>query len=217
MSNNINDAKFLVIDFETTTPKGYPPEPIELGLVRVDGTQIDSSAQKSWFIKPPVHAPLTSFDTSQTGITSKDLINAKSSGEIFDILEKICGKQDYVFVAQNAKYERSVCERFYERRPSLAGRRFIDTILLAKHILPNLPNFKLDTLAKTLGIQIPPDRHRALADCIITAQVLSRLLSQSELTDINQLFSIAEVKEQKEILPHKNEQLTLFDNPADKK
>ena len=31
----IDDTEFLVIDFETITPKGRPPEPIEVGILRI--------------------------------------------------------------------------------------------------------------------------------------------------------------------------------------
>ena len=31
----IDDTEFLVIDFETITPKGRPPEPIEVEILRI--------------------------------------------------------------------------------------------------------------------------------------------------------------------------------------
>jgi len=74
----------------------------------------------------------------------------------------------------------------------------MDTILLAKYVFPNLPNYKLDTLANVLNITIPKDRHRALADCILTAQVFLELLKiqneKKELIYLEELLKIAEIK-----------------------
>lgn len=114
----IKDTEFLVIDFETITPKGRSPEPIEVGVLRISNNQIDEKASVDFLIKPPEGLHLTDFDTMQTGIKEKDL-----------------------------------------------------AILLAKYVYPRLSNYKLDTLANTLGLPIPKDRHRALADCFLTADV----------------------------------------------
>jgi len=209
---DVKDAQFLVIDFETTTPKGYPPEPIELGLVKVFGMEVDKKVQRAWFIKPPAHAPLTQFDIVQTGITQKDLDGARSSAEVFDILEDICGRQDYIFIAQNAKYEQGIIKRFSEGRPKLASRRFIDTIPLAKHAIPHLTNYKLDNLASILKIAIPADRHRALADCVITGLIFSDLIKRIGIVTLDELYQIAEVQSKKITLVKKDPQMTLFDD-----
>ena len=66
MNKEIINQTFMVIDFETVTPKGVPPEPIQLGLVQIDNLEISQTKRKSWFIKPPDFAPLTKFDTQQT-------------------------------------------------------------------------------------------------------------------------------------------------------
>lgn len=49
----IDDTEFLVIDFETITPKGRPPEPIEVGILRIKQKKIDNNASIDWLIKPP--------------------------------------------------------------------------------------------------------------------------------------------------------------------
>lgn len=37
----IKDTEFLVIDFETIKPKGRLPEPIEVGILKIKGNNID--------------------------------------------------------------------------------------------------------------------------------------------------------------------------------
>ena len=44
----IKDTEFLVIDFETITPKGRSPEPIEVGVLRISNNQIDEKASVNW-------------------------------------------------------------------------------------------------------------------------------------------------------------------------
>ena len=47
----INDTEFLVIDFETITPKGRSPEPIEVGILRIKQNKIDNNASIDWLLK----------------------------------------------------------------------------------------------------------------------------------------------------------------------
>jgi len=188
MKEDIASQTFMVIDFETVTPKGVPPEPIQLGLVQLDNLKINNIKQKSWFIKPPSFAPLTTFDTNQTGITQKDLINAKSAGEIFDILEEICSRNDYIFIAQNANYELGICKRFYDNRPKLADVKFVDTIRLSKLLFPNEKIYKLDNMANLFNIEIPSTRHTALTDCIITGKLFLSLIEKLNITKTEDLL-----------------------------
>lgn len=193
MNKDIKEQTFMVIDFETVTPKGVPPEPIQLGLVQIDNLQVSQTKQKSWFIKPPSFAPLTRFDTQQTGITEKDLEKAKNSNEIFNILEEVCGRNDYVFIAQNANYELSICKRFYEGREKLSKIKFVDTIKLAKLAFPNEKSYKLDRLAELFSIEIPQTRHTALTDCVLTGEIFIKLVEKLGIKDKETLLDKASI------------------------
>ena len=61
-----------------------------------------------------------------------------------------------------------------------------------------MQNYKLDTLASTLGLLIPENRHRALADCFLTAEVFLKLLElqkeKRELIYLDELLNIAKIK-----------------------
>ena len=76
------DTEFLVIDFETITPKGRSPEPIELGMLRIVENEIDPKVAIDFLIKPPQGLYLTYFDTKQTGIKESDLIGKPSVMEV---------------------------------------------------------------------------------------------------------------------------------------
>lgn len=89
----IDDTEFLVIDFETITPKGRPPEPIEVGILRIKQKKIDNNASIDWLIKPPEGLHLTRFDTSQTGITEQDLMHSIDAKRAMRIIDKSCSKK----------------------------------------------------------------------------------------------------------------------------
>lgn len=194
----IKDTEFLVIDFETITPKGRSPEPIEVGVLRIKQNQIDKEASVDWLIKPPDGLHLTEFDIKQTGIREEDLEDKPNALTVIKKIDKSCTKKNYVFIAQNAKYEANILSHYTDECKGIAKTPIIDTILLAKYIFPNLQNYKLDTLANTLGIQIPKNRHRALADCFLTAQVFIEMLKlqkeKIELINLEDLLRIAEIK-----------------------
>lgn len=207
----IKDTEFLVIDFETITPKGRPPEPIEVGILRIKQNEIDENASVDWIIKPPEGLHLTAFDTMQTGLTEKDLKDGQDAKRVMRRIDKSCSKKDYVFIAQNAKYEANILSHYTNECKNIAKTPIIDTILLSKHVLPVLQNYKLDTLAKNLEIEIPRDRHRALPDCFLTAKVFLKLLElqkeKSPIVNLADLLKISEVKTKY----NQPEQMTLND------
>ena len=197
-SKKIKETEFLVIDFETLTPAGRSPEPIELGIQKINGYELDLNASVSWLIRPPEGFHITRLDIALKGIRECDLAGKPNIDKILEKVNRSCMKADYIFIAQNAKYEANILSHYTEKYQGIAKTPVIDTVLLAKYILPDLPNYKLDTLAHALNLAIPKDRHRALADCILTAQVFTGLLEmqkqKKEITYLDELLRIAGIK-----------------------
>ncbi|WP_246573819.1 exonuclease domain-containing protein [Kineosporia corallincola] len=79
--------------------------------------------------------------------------------------------------------------------PRLAHVDLLDTIPLAKLLIPGLPNYKLDTLLAHFGIPHPLDRHRATADVVVTAQAFRHLIALADQStrpgDLASLVKIA--------------------------
>ena len=194
----VKDTEFLVIDFETITPKGRSPEPIEVGVLRIKENKIDTEAAIDYLIKPPNGLKLSFFDIRQTGITEQKLAYGQDVKTVIKKIDKSCSKKEYVFIAQNAAYEANILSHYTNEFKGIAKTPIIDTIKLAKYVLPLLPNYKLDTLANALGLQIPTNRHRALADCFLTAEVFLQLLrtqkEKREIINLEDLLKIAEIK-----------------------
>lgn len=194
----LKETQFLVIDFETITPKGISPQPIEVGILKINGEMIDRKAAVDWLIRPPHGLHLTRFDTEQTGIKEEELLNMPTAEQVMNKINSICAKGEYVFIAQNARYEANILAQHIESCPQIKKTPIIDTISLAKHVLPNLSNYKLNTLANVVGEPIPKNRHRALIDCILTAKVYLKLLDiqkqKKEIKYLDELLSIAEIQ-----------------------
>ncbi|MGW5689038.1 3'-5' exonuclease [Nonomuraea sp. NPDC003754] len=189
---------FVVIDFEATTPKGYPAQPIEVAALalRYEQGAWTTVGTSSSLIRPPAFAPVTPAVTAQTGLTPGQLSQAPSPAEALGALDRrfTAGKQ-YLLVAQHAATEANIIYNQREHCPALARVDLLDTIPLAKHLIPSLPSHKLDTLLAHFAIKQPADRHRAYADVNVTAQVFFRLISAADedpqLSDLAALVKIA--------------------------
>jgi len=182
---------FVVIDFEATTPAGHPAQPIEVAALAL------RYRQRAWaragtgtsLIRPPAFAPVTPADTAQTGLTPEQLRQAPPPAEALGALDRRFTAGPYLLVAQHAATEAGIIHSQREHCPALARIDFIDTIPLAKQIIPGLPNYKLDTLLAHFSIKRSADRHRADADVEVTAQVFFQLIRAAD--EMPQLSDLA--------------------------
>ena len=174
---------FVVIDFETTTPAGHPAQPVEvaaLTLRRRQGAWTRAGSFTS-LIQPPAFAPVTPAHTAQTGITAEQVAQAPAPAEALSALDqRFTAGTPYLLVAHHAATEAGVIYNQREHCPALARVDFIDTVTLARQIIPDLPNHKLDMLLAHFSIKHPADRHRAYADVEVTAQLFFRLIRAAD-------------------------------------
>ncbi len=189
------EAHFVVVDFETLTPKGRPPEPLEVAALHIGpGLKVDSDLSVDWLIRPPDDVPITDFDTAQTGIRWEDVHECPRVDDIMTAFDTKMTIPECMLVAQNAKYEAAIIQRFAHACPKVAQLPVIDTVALARHLIPGLANYKLDTLAAHCGVLIPENRHRALPDVQVTVGVfthLVRLGMKADLRTIGDLIRVA--------------------------
>ncbi|MER6516709.1 3'-5' exonuclease [Streptomyces sp. NPDC001553] len=174
---------FVVIDFETTTPTGYPAQPIEVAALalRYQAGAWNETGRITSLIRPPAFAPVTPADTAQTGLTSEQLAEAPTAAEALGALDRrLTAGTPYLLVAQHAATEANVIHHQAAHCPALARTDLLDTIPLAKHLVPGLFNYRLDTLLAHFAIRQPPDRHRAPADVDVTAQLFRKLISAAD-------------------------------------
>jgi DNA polymerase III subunit epsilon len=176
---------FVVVDFEATTPTGHPAQPVEVAALalRYRHGAWERAGTFTSLIKPPAFAPVTPAHTAQTGITAEQVAQAPAPAEALGALDRrFTAGTPYLLVAHHAATEAGIIFNQREHCPALARVDFIDTVTLARKIIPDLPNHKLDMLLAHFSIKHPADRHRAYADVEVTAQVFFRLIRAADDT-----------------------------------
>ncbi|WP_441248237.1 3'-5' exonuclease [Kitasatospora sp. McL0602] len=169
----------IVIDFEGLTPAGRPAEPIEVAALALgpDGGRLLEEGRFESLMRPPADVPVTTMDTAQTGLTAAALATVPPAAEVMARLDAHLTRPPYRLVAHHASTEAGLIARQTAHCPVLASTPLLDTIRLAKAILPGLGSYRLDNLLSHYGIPKPPDRHRAMPDVQVTAQLLTLLLA----------------------------------------
>lgn len=186
---------FIVIDFETLTPASRAPEPTEVAAVAL--TPANRGLVESWrferLIAPPDGLAPTPRDVAQTGITPAMLASATSAAVVLADLDGRLTSPPYRLVAHNAPYEASIIGRHRQHCPHLAVTRMLDTVRLARIVLPGLTSHRLDALLANYRIPMPSHRHRAMPDVDVTANILRRLLDDAEAIGISTLSSLDQI------------------------
>jgi DNA polymerase III subunit epsilon len=169
---------YVVIDFETTTPAGHRPEPIEVAALalRVDGSRMAEVFRYEALIRPPGHAPVTGFDARQTGITPQMVADALPAAAVLAALDARLANPPYRLVAQHAPTEGGIVYDYRHNCPRLAAAPLLDTVRLARAVYPDLPSHRLDVLLDHMRIARPAGRHRAMPDVQATAELFVRLI-----------------------------------------
>lgn len=163
------DADYVVFDLETT---GFSPETnriIEIGAVKVQNGKIVDKF--STFVNPQVPIP---FRIEQlTSINDSMVIDAPVIVDILPEFMKFC--EGCVMVAHNADFDMSFIKKNCQRLDIPCKPTIVDTVALARVLLPNLNRFKLDTVAKALGVSLE-NHHRAVDDAGCTAEIFVKFI-----------------------------------------
>ena len=180
---------FVVFDIETT---GFSPEKnriIEIGAVKVENGKI--TERFSTFVNPDVPIP---FDIEQlTGINDSMVISYPQIDRILPEFLAFCG--DAVIVAHNAAFDTGFIAHYARALGLEYSPTILDTVAMARVLLPNLNRYKLDTVAKALGISLE-NHHRAVDDAEATAEIFMefvRQLRQREIESLDQLNALSEM------------------------
>ena len=167
--NQSLDGSYVVFDLETTGFSSIQNKIIEIGAVKVvDGKITD---RFSTFVNPQVPIP---FEIEQlTGIKDEMVIGADTIEVILPQFMKFC--EGSVMVAHNAGFDIGFVEENCRRQNLAYDFTVIDTVALARVLLPALNRYKLDTVAKALGISLE-NHHRAVDDAGCTAEIFVKFL-----------------------------------------
>ncbi len=177
------DGTFVVFDLETT---GFSPinnRIIEIGAVKVEEGKVTD--RFSAFVNPQVPIPFKIEEL--TGIRDDMVLGAPAVEEVLPEFLKFC--EGSVMVAHNAGFDMSFISKNCERQGLPCEYTVVDTVALARVLLPQLNRFKLDTVAKTLKISLE-NHHRAVDDAACTAEIFVKfieMLKERGISDLNQV------------------------------
>lgn len=195
----------VMFDFETTGLKNYYSKIIEYAFINYYNNKSITE-----LINP--EQTISSKITSITNITNDMLIDKptikEKSNEIYNFIESNynnnSGKKIYMIAHNVNGFDRFFLKRIFQSNPfALKFYRenivFIDTIDLAKYVLPDMRSVSLATLCKIFKIEA--GTHRALDDTIALQKVYTRLVDLlAKQKNMNKEYLINNPKEIWEIL-----------------
>lgn len=163
--------RYIVVDVEGNGQR--PPELLELAVVPVVDGRIGDVT--TWLVKPKT--PISSIAQRIHGITSEMVADAPAFTEVEAQVRAALA--DRVLVAHNAAVDLAVLQRMM---PDFRPAEVLDTLKLARRLLPDQPNHRLGSLAEALDLAYDlPDRpHRAAYDALVTARLFCRLATRPD-------------------------------------
>lgn len=163
------DDTFVVFDIETTGFSAAEDRIIEIGAVKItDGAIVD---RFSTFVNPEVPIP---FEIQQlTHITDDMVLEAPKIEEALPAFLDFVGES--ALVAHNAGFDVGFIEQNCVRLGRSRTFTSVDTVGLARVLLPTLSKYKLNIVAKALNISLE-NHHRAVDDAAATAEIYVKFI-----------------------------------------
>lgn len=163
------DDTFIVFDIETTGFSAAEDRIIEIGAVKItDGVIVD---RFSTFVNPEVPIP---FEIQQlTHITDDMVLEAPKIEEALPAFLDFVGES--ALVAHNAGFDVGFIEQNCARLGRSRTFTSVDTVGLARVLLPTLSKYKLNIVAKALNISLE-NHHRAVDDAAATAEIYVKFI-----------------------------------------
>ena len=160
---------FVVFDLETTGFSAAKNKIIEIGAVKVVNGSI--TERFSTFVNPKVPIP---YEIEKlTHITDDMVLDAPMIHEILPQFMEFC--RNAVMVAHNADFDMSFIRHNCDLLGLECEKTVLDTVALARVLLPSLNRFKLNTIAKALNISLE-NHHRAVDDAACTAEIFTKFV-----------------------------------------
>ncbi|MGP4041313.1 ATP-dependent DNA helicase DinG [Gracilibacillus sp. D59] len=181
--------KFVVIDVETTGQSASKGDRIiEIALVVIEDNQI--TKQYNQLINP--ERPIPTFISQLTSITDEDVETQPVFDEVVPEFKDLL--DNAILVAHNVPFDLTFLNEELERVGETKIHPYVvDTVELARILLPKAPSYKLNELAEYLMIS-HKNPHRAISDALVTADLLIMMINKLQylpVNVINQVLSIS--------------------------
>lgn len=184
--NNLHwsQCPFVVVDVEGNGQT--PAELIELATVQVCERKIQSS--HVWGIRPM--APITEFAVSIHGISNEQAARFPPWSAVSqEIIQELAGR---VVVGHNVNVDARLIR---QAEPGWQPLALVDTLALARKVMPGLPSYALSALTQQLLPEAVTSwhRHRAEGDALVTAALFLKLATLLEQKMELKLLSLIQI------------------------
>lgn len=194
------DDTYVVFDIETTGFSALTDKIIEIGAVKVEKGKI--TEKFSTFVNPKI--PIPYRIEHLTGINDEMVMGAET---IEVVLPKFLEfSKGAIMVAHNADFDMSFIMQNAKNLGIEYDVTYVDTVALARVLIPSISRYKLDNVAKALGVSLE-NHHRAVDDAGCTAEIFVKfvdMLKQREVFDLDKVneFSKSTVESIKKLPTH---------------
>lgn len=181
------DQSYVVFDLETTGLSSKNDKITEIGAVKIKNNEIID--RFNVFVNPEI--PIPAKIVELTGITDDMVKNQPTIDKILPQFLDFVG--DCPVVAHNAGFDTSFIKENCNRMGMCFDNPIVDTLRLAKIMLPHLKRFRLNIIAKELDVVLK-NHHRAVDDAEATANIFMKFLHMlqdkniKKLNELNDLF-----------------------------
>lgn len=172
-----------MFDIETTGFSPIKNKIIEIGAVKVINGEI--TERFSTFVNPQVPIP---FEIEKlTSINDEMVMEAPVIEEVLPRFLEFC--EGCVLVAHNASFDISFIRENAERQQLPFDYTYVDTVGIARVLLPHQAKHTLDAVCKSLGISLE-NHHRAVDDAEATAEIFIKLSDKLLKDDVDTLAKV---------------------------
>ena len=184
-SNQTLEDEFIAFDLETTGLSAQTEKITEIGAILMRGNEIIDTFQTFAHPGKPIPAKIVEI----TGITDADVKDAPSQKEALEAFLAFAG--DRPLIAHNAGFDMGFVRTGLQEASIEKDFTVIDTLSLARALLPELRRHKLDQVARHLNL---PDfnHHRAVDDAKTVALIMMQFITQLQDMGVTTLQEIGE-------------------------
>jgi DNA polymerase III epsilon subunit family exonuclease len=177
----LDEARFVVVDLETTGGRASAGSIIEIGACRMEGQRITATFET--LVRPRMAIPR--FISGLTSITNEMVRDAPPIQDALPAFRDFLG--DAVMVAHNAQFDHSFLDFEFRRLFGIGLRNpVLCTLRLSRRLLPSMKRRRLDVLAEHFGLSTA-GRHRGLGDARMAAELLSIFIEMAAKMGLNRL------------------------------
>lgn len=189
LATPLNELEVVVFDLETT---GFYPEKgdrvLSIGAVKMVGPHILEYDTFYSLIKSDL--PLSEEIATLTNIDESKLRDAPAARDVLIQFFKYARSQ--ILVAHHSKHEKSFMQKMtWDLLKTRFEHRIIDTSFLIRLADSSIKSLPLEEVCRECGISIK-DRHHALGDALMTAQIWGCYLQTAQKNGYSNLQEVYE-------------------------